>query len=31
VRIREMLASHEQFARRLDDLEKRLADHDEHF
>ena len=31
VQLREMLVGHEQFARRLDDLEKRFADHDENF
>lgn len=31
VRLREMLAGHKKFARRLDELEKRLATHDKNF
>lgn len=31
VQLREMLAGHKQFSRRLDELEKRLAHHDENF
>jgi hypothetical protein len=29
VRLREMLSSNEQFRRKLDDIERRLSDHDE--
>lgn len=31
VKLREMLAGHKQFAERLEDLEKRLTEHDENF
>lgn len=30
VRMREILSTHKEFARRFDQLEERMADHDEH-